>query len=95
MIEHSPHYVDASHLHDLWRAVTEHPDFAGGRIWIREDIAVALYNSQAEYPWDVSPEQHAAVTDDMVCQSRRVIDNWIDADGGYGWMDAMQDLIEY
>lgn len=81
-------------IYDLWRRIASHPDFAGGTIFTRDDVAAALFNNDADDPLNVTPEQVAQVTDDMVRQARRVTDNWIGADGGYSWAEAIQDLVE-
>ena len=68
-------------IHDLFTKVREHPDFAGGTVFVREDVATAL---------DVPAE---SVTPAMLMDAQKIIENYIFG-GIYGWTEALADNIE-
>ena len=80
-------------IHDLFAQVREHPDFAGGTIFTREDVAYALFAGEDDDVEDVTPEMLAKVTDDHLRQSQNVMSNYI-FEGSYSWSEAMRDCIE-
>lgn len=75
-------------IHELFRQVEQHPDFAGGTVFVREDVFDAIFarDGVAEY----RPEM---VTDDILEQSRRIINNFI-FEGIYTWADALSENME-
>lgn len=84
---------------DLWKKVREHPDYAGGTIFIRDDLAAALKMHRApEEDWfagmdDISEEEVGAVTDEEMAASRSITDNYL-ANSGYSWYEAIADNID-
>lgn len=80
-------------IHELMQRVREHPDFAGGTVFVREDVAYALFGDEADEDPDLEPEIVARVTDAMLQESQKVIEHWI-FEGVYGWDEAMRDNIE-
>ena len=79
-------------IYTLFAHVTEHPDFAGGTIWTREDVADAIFTP--DEGWDEVPDSAtAAVTDDMLRQSQGILEAYI-FEGGYSWREALKDNIE-
>jgi len=65
-------------IHDAFDRLCEHPDFAGGAIFTREDVAHALFEpadgGNGRGPTD---EDIARVTDDIVEQAVSVIHDYI------------------
>jgi hypothetical protein len=79
-------------IHTLFRAVKEHPDFAGGTIFTRDDVAHALYDDDGDVC--APPEEaRARVTEAQMIESAEVIEAWI-FNHSYDWTEAMRDLIE-
>ena len=72
-------------IHTLFRKVREHPDFAGGTIWTREDLAGALFDELTE-------ETIAQITPEQLEVARDVTESWL-FEGAYGWDEAMLDNV--
>ena len=75
-------------IHDLFRKVQEHPDYAGGAIFVREDVATGLH------PWeDPTPELVASITDEQLEQAKTTINSYI-FNGTYTWATAIFENVE-
>ena len=67
-------------IHDLFSQVREHPDFAGGTVFVRDDVADALHIQAHE------------ITDEQMYEARKAIENYI-FNGAYSWTDALRDCL--
>ena len=86
--------IDPSNFSALWSAICDHPDYAGGSVWNREDVAGAIYHNEEDDPFDhASEEEIASISDKQMQEARNVTDNWLGASGGYSWYDAIFDLV--
>lgn len=81
-------------IHDLFEKVRNHPDFAGGTIFTREDVAVALFEPEAGWSLDkdITGDMLARVTPKVLKEAERVIYNWI-FDGSYDWAEALRNNV--
>lgn len=82
-------------IHDLFQKVREHPDFAGGTVFTREDVAEALMRGHDDPRYDAADlkMKAAALTADQLHQSDKAIENYI-FQGAYSWTEAIQDNVE-
>jgi hypothetical protein len=79
----------------LWTAICDHPDYAGGSVWSREDVAGALYHNEEDDSYEhVTPEELDSVSESQMRQARNTTESWLGADGGYSWVDAINDLVD-
>lgn len=77
-------------IHDLFQAVREHPDYAGGTVFTREDVAGAVFgDDDGEY----TPADVERVTPAMLAEAAKVIENWIMGDSVYTWSDALRENV--
>jgi hypothetical protein len=64
-------------ISSLWAKICSHPDFAGGTVFTREDVAKTLYG---EFETDEQErEAAAAVTDDQLGIAQAFSDDYFDA----------------
>jgi hypothetical protein len=84
-------------IHALFQRVTEHPDFAGGTIFTRADVADALFMPDDGWGgWSTSVPDEASiarVTEDMLIDAAEIIDDYIFG-GPYSWREALRDNID-
>lgn len=85
---------DSETVYDLWAKVQEHPDFAGGTIFTREDVAHALMGPDAELTELPGPDDIARVTEENMRTARDTIDNLIFAGVGYSWSEALRENLD-
>lgn len=77
-------------IHDLFQAVREHPDYAGGTVFTREDVAGAVFGDD---DGDYTPADVERVTPAMLAEAAKVIENWIMGDSVYTWSDALRENV--
>lgn len=70
----------SSSIHDLFAAVRNHPDFAGGTVFTRDDVAGALEIDEGQ------------VTPEMLGEAADTIGRWLEG-GSYGWHEALRDHV--
>ncbi len=75
-------------VHLLFAKVRSHPDFAGGTIFTRSDIASALCADDGE----PSSEQVAALTDEVREAAEQILADFIFA-SPYTWRQALRDSL--
>lgn len=79
-------------IHELFAKVRKHPEYAGGTIFIREDIAEALFEPEGGWGSGPTDEDVAKVTEEMRKQAISIIGAFI-FEGAYSWADALRDNI--
>lgn len=84
--------IELPSIHDLFDAVRNHPDFAGGTVWTRTDVADALAGAEEFETFGATPEQVAAVTVEQLRESIKTLENYI-FEGIYSWDEAIRDNV--
>ena len=81
-------------IYELWEELRNHPDFAGGAVFTRQDVAHAFFMPEGDLEILPTPEQVASITDKMLRQSRTTIDSYIFW-GTYSWTEALRDNVDF
>lgn len=96
--------ADSSNIHDLFKVVKDHPDFAGGAIFTREDVAGVLFEPDGGWEDDDpgDPAEGSSVPHDLVAKvtpadlisAQEAIEAFI-FEGSYTWRDAISDRVKF
>lgn len=82
----------ARSIPELWSEISSHPDFAGGTVFTRDDVAEVAF--EPEDGWDEDAAVPVdAVTPRMLELSVDAIDNFIFS-GAWSWRDAVRENID-
>lgn len=79
-------------IRDLWHAIQAHPDFAGGTVFTREDVAEVAFEPEDGWEEDAALPLEE-VTPRMLELSVDAIDNFIFS-GAWSWRDAVRENID-
>jgi hypothetical protein len=79
-------------INDLWQNVREHPDFAGGTVFTRQDVADSVYEPPGGWNGgQASPELVSRLTDEQVSAAIEAIRSFIfDEQLEHTWRDALR-----
>jgi hypothetical protein len=81
-------------IYDLWEAVQKHPDFAGGAVFTREQVAHALFEPDGLWPDPARPESVARVTEEILHSARVTTEAYIHRQI-YTWQEAIRENVPY
>lgn len=81
-------------IHELFEQVRSHPDYAGGTIWTREDVAEALFVPEESWG-EVRPSEAevAQVSQEAAARAASVLHDWI-FEAIYSWREAIRDFAK-
>jgi hypothetical protein len=80
-------------IHDLWKEIREHPQFAGGTVFTRQDVADAIYEPQEDWKDEGAPRELAeGLTSEQISAAENTIRSYI-FDSIYTWRDALRDNV--
>lgn len=81
-------------IYELWTEITNHPDFAGGAVFTREQVAHALFEPDTLWPDPARPESMAGVTEEVMHSARIATEVYIHRQI-YTWQEAIRENVPY
>jgi hypothetical protein len=82
--------AETAKVMELFASVQADPEFVAGTIFIREDIAAALFRMPVE---EVTERQLAAITDDVLVSARAAI-RWLIFDSPDNWQKVIREFAQ-
>lgn len=82
-----------SDIRELWSEIQSHPDYCGGTVFTREDVADVLFEPEDGWDDGPTPDDVARVTDAMQSQAIDAIDAYVFA-GAWTWRDALREVVD-
>jgi len=80
-------------IFELWMQVVNHPDYAGGTVFTRTDVADALFEPDGGWPEGRPNESDVArVTESMRKQADHLIWTYL-FDGLWDWREEMREYV--
>jgi hypothetical protein len=79
-------------IHDLWQKICDHPDFAGGTVFTRQDVADAIYEPQDGWKDGEAPQELVdRLTSEQISAAVEAIRSYIfDEELFDTWRDAFR-----
>jgi hypothetical protein len=79
-------------INELWERVRSHPDFAGGTVFTRQDVADAIYEPQEGWKDEQAPRDLVdGLTTRQISAAVEAIRSYIfDEQLSYTWRDALR-----
>lgn len=81
-------------IDELWQRIREHPDFAGGTVFTREDVADVIYEPKEGWAGRRAPSELVdGLTDAQIAAAVEAIRSFLFEPLIYTWREALRENV--